>query len=312
MTVTQQDMDACSVHLSQDESAVVILDQTLLPNETKYLNLRTPQEIYDAIKCLAVRGAPAIGICAGYAMYVLAQQKAADDFQTLFASLKADGDFLISSRPTAVNLSWAVKRMLAKAEENCALPVPEVVKILGEESKAIHREDIEMCYRIAEYGLSLVKPGDGILTHCNAGPLATSKYGTATGPMFLGKERGIDFHVFSDETRPLLQGARLTSYELQKAGIDVTLICDNMASMVMKNGWVQGATVSRQTGTLPTRSVLRVWLFWPSTTEYRSTRWGRLRRSTFRARPAMISRSSCGIRTRFALCGTKNRWRCPR
>lgn len=243
MTVTQQDMNACSVHLSQDESAVVILDQTLLPNETKYLELRTPQEIYDAIKCLAVRGAPAIGICAGYAMYVLAQQKAADDFQTFFASLKADGDFLISSRPTAVNLSWAVKRMLAKAEENSALPVSDVVNILGEESKAIHREDIEMCYRIAEYGLSLVKPGDGILTHCNAGPLATSKYGTATGPMFLGKERGIDFHVFSDETRPLLQGARLTSYELQKAGIDVTLICDNMASMVMKNGWVQACFV---------------------------------------------------------------------
>jgi methylthioribose-1-phosphate isomerase len=100
-----------------------------------------------------------------------------------------------------------------------------------------------MCFRISEYGLSLVKPGDGILTHCNAGPLATSKYGTAIGPMLLGKERGIDFKVFSDETRPLLQGARLTSFELQRAGVDVTLICDNMASLVMKNGWVQACFV---------------------------------------------------------------------
>ena len=109
--------------------------------------------------------------------------------------------------------------------------------------RAIHQEDIEMCRAISEYGLSLLKDGDGVLTHCNAGPLATSRYGTALGPLFLGKERGMNLHVFADETRPLLQGARLTSYELQKAGIDVTLICDNMASIVMKNGWVQACFV---------------------------------------------------------------------
>ena len=243
MTVTEKDMEQCSVHLSSDERSVIILDQTLLPNETKYLSLKTPEEIYDAIKCLAVRGAPAIGIAAGYGMYVLSQQKDTADYGAFYAALKKDGDYLISSRPTAVNLSWAVKRMLSLVSDNSEKPVPEIISLLREESRAIHREDIEMCYHIAEYGLSLVKPGDGILTHCNAGPLATSKYGTALGPMFLGKERGIDLHVFSDETRPLLQGARLTSYELQKAGIDVTLICDNMASMVMKNGWVQACFV---------------------------------------------------------------------
>ena len=113
----------------------------------------------------------------------------------------------------------------------------------GRRSLKIHQEDISMCRAISEYGLSLLKDGDGILTHCNAGPLATSRYGTGQGPLFLGKERGMNFHVFADETRPLLQGARLTAYELQKAGIDVTLICDNMAGIVMKNGWVQACMV---------------------------------------------------------------------
>ena len=126
---------------------------------------------------------------------------------------------------------------------NTGKPVAEILDSLGKECRAIHEEDIAMCRAISEHGLSLIKEGDGILTHCNAGPLATSRYGTALGPLFLGKERGMNFRVFSDETRPLLQGARLTSYELQKAGIDVTLICDNMASIVMKNGWVQACFV---------------------------------------------------------------------
>jgi methylthioribose-1-phosphate isomerase len=117
------------------------------------------------------------------------------------------------------------------------------VELLGKESRAIHEEDIAMCLKISEYGLSVLKEGDGILTHCNAGPLATSRYGTAIGPMLLGRERGMNFKVFADETRPLLQGARLTAYELQKAGVDVTLICDNMASVVMKNGWIQACFV---------------------------------------------------------------------
>ncbi len=232
-----------SVHLSEKEDSIVILDQRLLPNRMVYRELKTAEEIYDAIKTLAVRGAPAIGICAGYGMYVLSLQADGENPDIFRTAMEKNGEYLISSRPTAVNLSWAVRRMLEVIRENWGKSVPEIRELLLRESQAIHDEDIEMCFRISEYGLSLVKPGDGILTHCNAGPLATSKYGTAIGPMLLGKERGIDFKVFSDETRPLLQGARLTSFELQRAGVDVTLICDNMASLVMKNGWVQACFV---------------------------------------------------------------------
>ena len=127
--------------------------------------------------------------------------------------------------------------------ENEGKRIPDILKLLKEECLKIHEEDMAMCRAISEYGLSLLKDGDGILTHCNAGPLATSRYGTGQGPLFLGKERGMEFRVFADETRPLLQGARLTAWELQRAGIDVTLICDNMASIVMKNGWVQACMV---------------------------------------------------------------------
>ena len=243
MSITKEERMGCSVHLSGDEKSVIILDQTQLPNRQVYLTLGTAEEIYNAIKVLAVRGAPAIGICAGYGMYVLARKKETESYESFRREMHADGEYLISSRPTAVNLSWAVKRMLGVVDDHADKTVPEIVGLLHDECYAIQDEDIEMCRRISEYGLSLVKDGDGILTHCNAGPLATSKYGTAIGPMLLGKERGIEFHVFADETRPLLQGARLTSYELGEAGVDVTLICDNMASLVMKNGWVQACFV---------------------------------------------------------------------
>ena len=243
MIVTNEDRMAGSAHLSEDENSVIILDQTQLPNRQVYLTLETAEEIYDAIKVLAVRGAPAIGICAGYGMYILAKKRGSEDYEIFRKAMHDQGEYLISSRPTAVNLSWAVRRMLGVIDANSAKTVPEIIALLHDECIRIHDEDIEMCYKISEYGLSLIKPGDGILTHCNAGPLATSKYGTAIGPMLLAKERGIEMHVFADETRPLLQGARLTSYELAKAGIDVTLICDNMASLVMKNGWVQACFV---------------------------------------------------------------------
>ena len=142
-----------------------------------------------------------------------------------------------------MNLSWALGEMVKTAEAHLDLPRANLLEVLYRKAVDIHEDDIAKCRAISEYGLTLVKDGDGILTHCNAGPLATSRYGTALGPILLGTEQGMHFRVFSDETRPLLQGARLTSYELHRAGVDVTLICDNMASIVMKNGWVQACFV---------------------------------------------------------------------
>ncbi|MBP6137413.1 MAG: S-methyl-5-thioribose-1-phosphate isomerase [Clostridiaceae bacterium] len=232
-----------SVRLSKRGNSVVIIDQTRLPNETVYLDLKDPEDLYEAIHQLRVRGAPAIGIFAGYALYCLALQSTAEDYPAFMEEVRTQAAYLNSSRPTAVNLSWALKRMVAKAEASAGKPKTEILQDLKEECIAIHNEDIAMCKAIAEYGLTLIKDGDGILTHCNAGPLATSRYGTALGPILLGYERGMDFHVFVDETRPLLQGARLTSYELEEAGVDITLICDNMASIVMSKGWVQACFV---------------------------------------------------------------------
>ena len=232
-----------NVKLSEDGKSVIIIDQTQLPNRTEYLKLHTAEDFYNAILELKVRGAPAIGICAAYGIYCLAQQiKAADfdEFHTKFVKLK---EYLDSSRPTAVNLNWALERMYRVVTANRDQSIAAILKLLEKECKAIHEEDIQMCRAISEHGLTLIKNGDGILTHCNAGPLATSRDGTALGPLFLGREQGMNFRVFADETRPLLQGARLTSYELERAGIDVTLICDNMASIVMKNGWIQACFV---------------------------------------------------------------------
>jgi len=232
-----------NIRLAEDRKSVIIIDQTKLPNHIVYLTIDSEKQCYDAIKLLEIRGAPAIGIFAGYSMYVLSQQYQDRPYDAFLQEFRRQKEYLNSSRPTAVNLSWALRRVEKVVTDHADLPVPEIVKLLGEEAVKIHQEDIAMCTKISEYGLTLIRNGDGILTHCNAGPLATSRYGTATGPIFLGRERGMNFHVFADETRPLLQGARLTSYELQKAGVDVTLICDNMASIVMKQGWVNAVFV---------------------------------------------------------------------
>jgi len=206
-----------------EDGRLFILDQTKLPNEEIILEMNSLKGCFEAIKALAVRGAPAIGIFAGYAL-------------ALFhgSDINTAKQYLDSARPTAVNLSWATARILEAYLNG---------RSLIDEAISIHREDMEMCRKISEYGLSLLKDGDGILTHCNAGELATSKYGTGLGPLLLGKEKGYSFKVYTDETRPLLQGARLTSYELEKAGIDVTLICDNMASLVMKQGKINAVLV---------------------------------------------------------------------
>ena len=232
-----------NVRLSDDGRAVRILDQSLLPNETIYLELQTPEELYEAIATLRVRGAPAIGIFAGYALYVLALQTKATSYAAFLAECQKNRDYLNSSRPTAVNLRHMLDRVLAVVQSMPCADISAIQAAMGQMAKAIHEEDIAMCTAISEYGLSLVKAGDGILTHCNAGPLATSRYGTGLGPLFLAQERGIPLHAFCDETRPLLQGARLTAYELQRAGIDCTLICDNMASLVMKQGKINACFV---------------------------------------------------------------------
>ena len=231
------------VRLSDDLTGVVILDQTLLPNRTEYLTLRESEEMFEAIRLLRVRGAPAIGICAGYCLAALAEQLKELPYDKFTAELHRLAEYINSSRPTAVNLSWALNRLEQRIDAMPETAPPDIAAALREEALSIHREDIAMCKAISEHGLTLLKDGDGVLTHCNAGPLATSQYGTALGPILLGKERGMSFRVFADETRPLLQGARLTSYELNKAGVDVTLICDNMASTVMKNGWVNACFV---------------------------------------------------------------------
>lgn len=232
-----------NVGLSSDGKRVIIIDQTRLPSKKVLLELGTPGEMYDAILGLKVRGAPAIGMFAACSMYCLAQQIGTEKMESFIEELETYGDYLNSSRPTAVNLSWAISRMLRTARLHEQKGRGKVLAALGRECRIIQEEDVAMCRAISEYGLTLIQEGDGILTHCNAGPLATSRYGTALGPLMLGAERGMKFKVYADETRPLLQGARLTSYELLQAGIDVTLICDNMAAAVMKNGWVQACFV---------------------------------------------------------------------
>lgn len=242
-------LDYETVALGENDDSVIIIDQTSLPQKTQLLKLETAKEIWDAIYLLQVRGAPAIGVAAASGIYVLAkkltQEQKDNDYNSFYQKFTEYKEYLDSARPTAVNLSWALNRM----EEVCVNAhtagnsVEEIVALLGKEARRIKDEDIRVCKAIGEYGLSLVKPGDGILTHCNAGQLATCKYGTATAPIYLGQERGYQFKVFADETRPLLQGARLTAYELYAAGVDVTLICDNMSAMVMRNGWVNAVFV---------------------------------------------------------------------
>lgn len=236
-------MDYDTVRLDDENNAVVIIDQTKLPGKIEIISLHTAQEIWDAIYLLKVRGAPAIGVAAAYGIYVLAKQMNTEDYDTFYREFVRQKEYLDSSRPTAVNLSWALKRMQRVVEAHSGETVAQIKEALHRESVAIQEEDIWVCRMIGEHGLTLVKPGDGILTHCNAGQLATSKYGTATAPIYLGEERGYHFHVFADETRPLLQGARLTAFELQSSGVDVTLICDNMSATVMKNGWVNAVFV---------------------------------------------------------------------
>ncbi len=225
----------------KEHNALVILDQTFLPSEVKYISLTTVPQVHEAISKLRVRGAPAIGIAAAYGMLlgaVLASNLSFDAFLTEVANNKS---YLDSSRPTAVNLSWATSEMLAAC--NDCQSIKQAISSMMATAYQIHEDDKRNNKIISEYGLSLLKEGMGILTHCNAGPIATSIYGTGLGPILLGQERGYNFKAYCDETRPLLQGARLTTLELTEAGVDTTLICDNMAATLMAEGKIHACLV---------------------------------------------------------------------
>jgi len=213
-----------------------ILDQTLLPTETVHIDTTDQEAIWHAIKTLQVRGAPAIGVTAAMGVAAAAQDRRSGTVDDVRAAVDGAADYLATSRPTAVNLFWALDRMRRVANSSTAGTGETLAGKLVAEAIAIRDEDLAMCRAIGEHGAALLKDGDTVLTHCNAGGLATSGYGTALAPVYVAQEQGKRVSVYADETRPLLQGARLTTWELMEAGIDVTLICDNMAAQVMKEG----------------------------------------------------------------------------
>ena len=221
-----------------DGDTVVILDQNLLPTREKYVRLTDIDDVWSAINSLRVRGAPAIGIAAAMGIYVHMKNvsQAAKDMEIFARAFDEGCKYLSSSRPTAVNLNWALARMKKVFDKSAG--VAKVLDYLRIEAEAIKQEDTEVCKKIGEFGSELLKPNAGILTHCNAGSLAASKYGTALAPVYVAHERGMKPRVYADETRPVLQGARLTAFELYRAGVDTTLICDNMAAVVLSKGLV--------------------------------------------------------------------------
>jgi len=222
-----------------------MIDQTLLPTELKMIECRDVETVWEAIKMLRVRGAPAIGIAAAYGVCVGLQDLPEDaNHEMLQRKLNDVAAYLASSRPTAVNLFWALNRMQAKAENlYTAQSVPKIWEALFVEAQTIHEEDRHICRSIGRFGQEFVKDGSTWLTHCNAGGLATADYGTALAVFFAATEAGKKIQVYADETRPLLQGARLTVWELMQRGIDVTLICDSMAALVMQQGKIDGVVV---------------------------------------------------------------------
>lgn len=217
-------------------NTLYILNQLKLPETTEYNAKNTINEVFHAIKDMELRGAPLIGITAAYGIYIGIREFSSESHEEFMDTMKKNADFLRQSRPTAVNLFWAIDRMLKRTSELKDKSITEKKELLLEEAIKIHKEDEAINRSIGENFMPLLRDGISILTHCNAGSLATSKYGTATAPMYIARERGWSMMVYADETRPYLQGARLTAYELQRAGIDVTLICDNMAGFIISQG----------------------------------------------------------------------------
>ena len=237
-------MDANAVKsIVWENDTLLLLDQTRLPGEVVVEAQTSVEAVWDSIKRLKVRGAPAIGVAGAYGLVVAMRDKTGLTRDDFLAALVDAADYLGGARPTAVNLRWALTRAVQAVTDSSGTTGSELFLTLKATAEEIHREDIELCRRIGEHGVSLIGAGSGILTHCNAGRLATSEYGTATAPMYLAHERGVRFSVYSDESRPLLQGSRLTAWELRQAGIDVYTITDNMAAFVMQQGIIDTVIV---------------------------------------------------------------------
>ncbi len=225
-----------------DGKTLHLLDQTQLPLATVIEPQETLEQVWDAIKRLKVRGAPAIGIAGAYGLLLGLQGHRGAAVAQFLETLHAQAEYLDSARPTAVNLRWALQRLVTTAKDwlttHPEATADHLWQALEREAIALHEEDRQLCAAIGRHGLPLIRPEMGILTHCNAGALATAGLGTALAPLYLAHQQGIPFRVYADETRPLLQGARLTSWELHQSGINVTVICDNMAPHLMGQGLV--------------------------------------------------------------------------
>ena len=222
--------------LEWKQGKLVLIDQTKLPGQERYVKCSTYQEVARAIKNMVVRGAPAIGVAAGFGMVLGARQFKSGDYESFLRHIDRVGLALVSTRPTAVNLVWAVKRIMKVAREKRGEGIPGLQKLLEREAVKIQKEDLQACREMGRQGQVLIPDGSSILTHCNAGALATAGYGTALGVIRAAREAGKRIHVFVDETRPFLQGARLTAWELMKDRIPCTLITDNMAGWLLAQG----------------------------------------------------------------------------
>ncbi|MFH0839045.1 MAG: S-methyl-5-thioribose-1-phosphate isomerase [Candidatus Omnitrophota bacterium] len=225
-----------------EKNYIKLIDQTKLPKKLVWLKCKTIEDLHHALRMLKVRGAPLIGIAAGLGVY-LGMQDFKGDTKAFKQKLKEIIKYIGSSRPTAVNLFWALKKMQQVFDGNKKLHIAEIKKALFKEAMKLIEEDKYTCRKMAEFGAGLIKNNDSILTHCNAGALATFDYGTALGVLYKAKEQKKRFRVFLDETRPLLQGARLSAWELLRHNIDATLICDNMAADIMRKGLVNKVIV---------------------------------------------------------------------
>jgi methylthioribose-1-phosphate isomerase len=248
MSATEQTAEQLfSVNWSGDiDGHLKLIDQTVLPLQLKVLSLQSIEQIFEAITMLRVRGAPAIGITAAYGVVVGVQRCCENNTSVAEARTRAIEacDYLATSRPTAVNLFWALDRMRAVVSRNQNIAEPsELARSLLREARLIHDDDRRTCHAIGEFGSRLLDDNSGVLTHCNTGGLATSEYGTALAAIFTAQDYGKNIHVYADETRPLLQGSRLTAWELQRRGIHCTVICDSMAAQVMREGKIQAVIV---------------------------------------------------------------------